>query len=80
MKVCVATAKFMVEKKLNSSHEKSIYIYIYIYYAPVICMPGGFGAGDTRDITGLKCQNLTFDVSLQCRGCAAGGGGNFPPK
>ena len=28
------------------------------------------GAGDIRDIAGLKCRNLTSDVSRQCRGCA----------
>ena len=47
-------------------------------------MPGALGAGDTRDRAGLKCQDLTYDVSPQCRGCAGGGGGgeggNFPPK
>ena len=40
------------------------------YYAPVICIPGPLGAGDTGDIAGLKCRNLTSDVSRQCRGCA----------
>ena len=39
-------------------------------YAPVICIPGPLGAGDTGDIAGLKCRNLTSDVSRQCRGCA----------
>ena len=39
-------------------------------YAPVICSPGPLGAGDTGDIAGLKCRNLTSDVSRQCRGCA----------
>ena len=38
--------------------------------APVICIPGPPGAGDTGDIAGLKCRNLTSDVSRQCRGCA----------
>ena len=37
-------------------------------YAPVICILGPLGAGD---IAGLKCRNLTSDVSRQCRGCAA---------
>ena len=32
--------------------------------------PAPFGAGDTRDIAGLKCRNLTSDVSRQCGGCA----------
>ena len=27
-------------------------------------------AGDTGDIAGLRCRNLTSDVSRQCRGCA----------
>ena len=39
-------------------------------YAPVICIPGPKGAGDTGDVAGLKCRNLTSDVSRQCRGCA----------
>ena len=39
-------------------------------YAPVICIPGPLGAGDTEDIAGLKSRNLTSDVSRQCRGCA----------
>ena len=39
-------------------------------YAPVICIPGPLGSGDTGDIAGLKCRNLTSDVSRQCRGCA----------
>ena len=76
MKMCAATEKFVVEKN-STVHMKMA----YIYYAPVICMPGAFGAGDTIDITGLKCQNFTYDVSPQCRGgCAGGGGGNLPPK
>ena len=41
-----------------------------VSYAPVICIHGPHGAGDTGDIAGLKCQNLTSDVSRQCRGCA----------
>ena len=40
------------------------------YYAPVICIPGSLGAGDTGDIAGLKCRNLTSDVSRQRRGFA----------
>ena len=39
-------------------------------YAPLICMPCPDGAGDTADLLGLKCRNLTNDVSLQCRRCA----------
>ena len=31
--------------------------------APVICIPGSPGAGDSGDIAGLKCQALTSDVS-----------------
>ena len=38
--------------------------------APVICIHGPLGAGDIGDIAGLKCRNLTSDVSRQCRGCA----------
>ena len=39
-------------------------------YAPVICIPGSPGAGDSGDIAGLKCLALTSDVSRQCRGFA----------
>ena len=42
---------------------------MYIYYAPVICMPRHLGTGDTRDIAGPKCRDLTFDLSPQCRRC-----------
>ena len=42
----------------------------HMYNAPVICIPAPLGAGDTGDIAGLKCRNLTSDVSRQCRGCA----------
>ena len=45
-----------------------------MYYAPVICMPGALGAWDTTYIEGLKCQDLTYDLSPQCRGCAGEGG------
>ena len=45
------------------------YFYIEYLNAPVICIPGSLGAGDSRDIAGLKCRNLTSDVSRQCRGC-----------
>ena len=41
-----------------------------VYYAPVICIPGSLGAGDSGDIAGPKCRDLTFDVSRQCRRCA----------
>ena len=40
------------------------------YNAPVICIPGSPGAGDSGDIAGLKCLALTADVSRQCRGFA----------
>ena len=39
-------------------------------YAPVICILGSPGAGDSGDIAGLKCQALTYDASRQCRGFA----------
>ena len=39
-------------------------------YAPVICVSGPLGAGDTGDIAGLKCRDLTADESRQCRRCA----------
>ena len=35
--------------------------------APVICISGPLRAGDSRDIAGLKCRDLT---SGECRGCA----------
>ena len=41
----------------------------FIHNAPVICMPAPFGQG-YRDIVGLKCQDLTYDMSLQCPECA----------
>ena len=36
-------------------------------YAQVICIPGSLGAGDSGDIAGPKCRDLTFDESRQCR-------------
>ena len=44
--------------------------YIHNSNAPVICIPGSPGAGDSGDIAGLKCQALTYDASRQCRGFA----------
>ena len=38
--------------------------------APVICVSSPLGAGDTGDIAGLKCRDLTADESRQCRRCA----------
>ena len=35
-----------------------------------ICIHGPLGAGDIGDMAGLKCRNLTSDVSHQCHGCA----------
>ena len=32
--------------------------------APVICVSGPLGAGDTRDIAGLKGRDLTADESV----------------
>ena len=40
--------------------------------APVICMPRPLVAGNTRDIAGTKCRDLTYDVSTQCRVFARG--------
>ena len=34
---------------------------MYPYHTPVICMPRRIGAGDTGDIAGLKCWELTCD-------------------
>ena len=50
----------------------------YTCYAPVIAIPGFLGTGDSRDIAGPKCRDLTFDESRQCRRCA--GFFYFPPK
>ena len=41
------------------------------YNAPVICIPGSLGAGDSWDTAELKCRDLTFDESRQCRRGAA---------
>ena len=41
---CVATVKFMVEKKLNSTHQKGTYICIYIMQQSFVC-PALFGPG-----------------------------------
>ena len=38
--------------------------------ASVIYIPGSLGAGDSGDIAGPKCRDLTFDESRQCRRCA----------
>ena len=46
------------------------FVYNLFVYAPVICIPRPLGTWDTGDIAGLKCRNLTSDVSRQCRGCA----------
>ena len=44
--------------------------FVAFVYAPVICIPGSLGAGDSGDIAGPKCRDLTFDESRQCRRCA----------
>ena len=46
---------------------KSFVTFFVPVYAPVICIPGSLGAGDSGDITGPKCRDLTFDESRQCR-------------
>ena len=40
------------------------------FNAPDICIPGSLEAGDSGDIAGPKCRDLTFDYSRQCRRCA----------
>ena len=72
----------IVRKKINfcccitivniKDETKRFYLSQMMYWlnAPVICIPGPLGAGVTGDIAGLKCRNLTSDVSRQCRGCA----------
>ena len=45
-------------------------ISLIVNYAPVICIRGSLGAGDSGNITGPKCRDLTFDESRQCRRCA----------
>ena len=42
-------------------------------------MHGALEPGDTRDIAGHKCQDLTYDVSRSAVD-VGGGGGNFIPK
>ena len=42
----------------------------YMGYAPVIWNPAPYGAADSGDIAGLKCQDLTSNESQQCRRCA----------
>ena len=44
--------------------------YTPVICTPVICMARPHGTGDTGDIAGLKCRDLTYDVSLQRCGCA----------
>ena len=48
---------------------KNVRIFIF-HFAPVICVSGPLRAGDTGDIAGLKCRDLTADESRQCRRCA----------
>ena len=50
--------------------ELEFYSDLFYFNAPVICIPGPGGAGDSGDMAGLKCQALTSDVSRQCRGFA----------
>ena len=48
-----------------------VFVGSHIFHnAPVICVSGPLGAGDTGDIAGLKCRDLTADESRQCRRCA----------
>ena len=49
---------------------KQVFIVHSMGNAPVICVSGPLGAGDTREIAGLKCLDLTADESRQCRRCA----------
>ena len=51
-------------------HLAFIYVGHIVTCAPVICNPGSLGAGDSGDIAGPKCRDLTFDESRQCRRCA----------
>ena len=47
------------------------HLFFFVHFnAPVICIPGSLGAGDSGDIVGPKCRDLTFDESRQCRRCA----------
>ena len=41
----------------------------FIHNAPVICMPCPFWPGIPGH-RGLKCQDLTYGMSLQCPECA----------
>ena len=42
----------------------------YTCNTPVIYRPCPLGFGETGDIAGLECQDLTYDVSPKCRGCS----------
>ena len=55
---------------VSSNRNRSDLVCELLCNAPVICIPGSLGAGDTGDIAGLKCRNLTSEVSRQSRGCA----------
>ena len=44
--------------------------YTFVLFTSVICVSRPLGAGDTGDIAGLNCQDLTADESRQCRRCA----------
>ena len=59
-----------VHKRLCQSTYKTDYMGIPQGNAPVICITGSLGAGDSGDIAGPKCRDLTFDESRQCRRCA----------
>ena len=48
--------------KLGTDNLKSCNIHCN---APVICVSGPLGAGDTGDIAGLKCRDLTADAANQ---------------
>ena len=45
----------------------------HIYFLSILCSSDLYAPPswdrDTRDIAGLKCPDLTHDVSPQCRGC-----------
>ena len=51
----------------DSISETAVWPIFILINAPVICVSGPLGTGDTEDIAVLKCRDLTADASRQCR-------------
>ena len=71
-KQAVRTARHQNQNSLlvKRQNDKYLLLLLCIYNAPVICVSGPLGAGDTRDKAGLRCRDLPADASRQCRRCA----------